>query len=84
MILVNTKSEVRAYLNQMARTELSRTGQRHHIGWRDEALWDIRATSREERAVLGRPCPVCPAVDWLCISPTGLPASGPHPQRLGN
>jgi len=83
VILVgNTKSEVRAFLHTMARTELSRTGQRHYIGWKDESLHDIRCTSRAERQAIGRPCPVCPAVDWLCIASTGLPASAPHPERI--
>ena len=84
MILVgNTASEVRAFVSKMARTELSRTGQRHHIGRYDESLHDIRATSQIERQSMGRPCPVCSAVEWLCFATTGLPASAPHAQRLG-
>lgn len=30
-----------------------------------------------------RPCPKCDAGRWeLCRAPTGLPASGPHAERL--
>ena len=83
MILIgNTSSSVRAYLTNQARTELSRTGQRHHIGRHDESLHDIRATSPLERRLLGHLCPRCGAKTWLCFAPTGLPASAPHPERI--
>lgn len=45
-------------------------------------LRETRATLAIEREVLGVPCETCGAVRELCISETGLPASGPHPKRI--
>ena len=79
MILVgNTTHEVRAFLTTKARTELSR---RRTTRIPDESLDEICATSRQERALFGIPCP-CGAKEWLCIGLTGLPASGPHAERI--
>lgn len=43
---------------------------------------ESRATTIAERELLGYFCRRCGALNELCLSETGLPASGPHLERI--
>jgi hypothetical protein len=43
---------------------------------------DERLVSPLERSLFGEHCGQCGAVNELCIAPTGLPSSYPHPERI--
>ena len=67
MKIGNTPAEVRDFLGDPPKEQ--------PVDYRLET----RASLKSERLVLGRgPCRVCKATNGLCISETGLPASGPH------
>ena len=74
VIRLDTPGAVRRFLGQ----EPTRDQQ----GRIYRALWDARAISHAEARLLGTPCTRCGAVDELCAAETGLPASGPHAERI--
>lgn len=66
MKIGNSVAEVRAYLAGLGR----------------DAPMETRATTIAEREQLTGYCPRCGALNSLCLSETGLPASGPHAERI--
>ena len=69
MRIGNTAAEVRDFLGEKPKQQPV------------EYQLETRALLKSERLVLGRRCAICGATNGLCISETGLPASGPHPGR---
>jgi hypothetical protein len=66
----NTAADVRRYLERWA------------VGQKKAATAESRAVMTREIDLLGVWCPRCHSVNELCAAETGLPASGPHPERI--
>lgn len=70
MRIGNSVADVRSWLERWA------------VGQKKAARAESRAVITGEVELLGTWCPRCHSVNELCVAETGLPASGPHPERI--